>query len=160
WEPPTTGEAARLFPNYEILDLIGRGGMGAVYKAKQLALDRIVGIKLVPLEGSGGRGFSERFKREARAMARMKHPEIRSGFDFGTTSEGHLFFVMEFVEGTTLHHIIKTTGLKPTQALEIIVGVCEALHYAHAEHVVHRDIKPANVLVDVRGRVKVTDFGL
>jgi serine/threonine protein kinase len=67
---------------------------------------------------------------------------------------------MEFVEGTTLHHIIKTTGLKPPQALEIIMGTCEALHYAHAEGVVHRDIKPANILVDTRGRVKVTDFGL
>ncbi len=160
WEPPTTAEAARLFPNYEILDLIGRGGMGAVYKARQLALDRIVAIKLLPLEVSVDRDFAERFKREARTMAKMNHPNIVSVFDFGTTSEGHLFFVMEFVEGTTLHHLIKTTGLKPAQALEIIVGVCEALHYAHLEHVVHRDIKPANVLVDVRGRVKVTDFGL
>jgi serine/threonine protein kinase len=160
WEPPTTEEAARLFPNYEILDLIGRGGMGAVYKARQLALDRIVAIKLLPLEISVDRDFAERFKREARTMAKMNHPHIVSVFDFGTTGEGHLFFVMEYVEGTTLHHIIKTTGLKPPQALEIIVGVCEALAYAHVEGVVHRDIKPANVLVDVRGRVKVTDFGL
>ncbi len=81
-------------------------------------------------------------------------------FDFGTTTEGHLFFVMEFVEGTTLHHLIKTTGLKPAQALELIVNVCEALQYAHGEGVVHRDIKPANVLVDTKGRVKVADFGL
>lgn len=160
WEPPSIPEAARLFPQYEVLELIGRGGMGAVYKARQLALDRIVAIKLLPLEVSVDNDFAERFKREARTMARMNHPHIVSVFDFGTTSEGHLFFVMEYVEGTTLHHIIKTTGLKPPQALEIIVGVCEALAYAHVEGVVHRDIKPANVLVDVRGRVKVTDFGL
>jgi serine/threonine protein kinase len=160
WEPPSIPEAARLFPQYEVLELIGRGGMGAVYRARQLALDRIVAIKLLPLEVSVDNDFAERFKREARTMARMNHPHIVSVFDFGTTSEGHLFFVMEYVEGTTLHHIIKTTGLKPPQALEIIVGVCEALAYAHVEGVVHRDIKPANVLVDVRGRVKVTDFGL
>ncbi len=160
WEPPSVPEAARLFPNYEVVELIGRGGMGAVYKARQLALDRIVAIKLLPLEVSVDRDFAERFKREARTMAKMNHPHIVSVFDFGTTQEGHLFFVMEYVEGTTLHHIIKTTGLMPPQALEIIVGVCEALAYAHVEGVVHRDIKPANVLVDVRGRVKVTDFGL
>ncbi len=160
WEPPTKDEAARLFPGYEILDIIGRGGMGAVYKAQQLALDRIVAIKLLPLEVSVDRDFAERFKREARTMAKLNHPAIVSVFDFGTTTEGHLFFVMEYVEGTTLHHIIKTTGLKPPHALEIIMGVCDALQYAHVEGVVHRDIKPANVLVDVRGRVKVTDFGL
>jgi len=160
WEPPSVAEAAVLFPAYEVLEIIGRGGMGAVYRARQLALDRIVAIKLLPLEVSVDRDFAERFKREARTMAKMNHPNIVSVFDFGTTKEGHLFFVMEFVEGTTLHHIIKTTGLKPPQALEIIMGTCEALHYAHAEGVVHRDIKPANILVDTRGRVKVTDFGL
>jgi serine/threonine protein kinase len=160
WEPPTIEEAARLFPNYEVLEITGRGGMGAVYKARQLALDRLVAIKLLPLEVSVDRDFAERFKREARTMARLSHPNIVSVFDFGTTTEGHLYFVMEFVEGTTLHHLIRTTGLKAAQALEIIVGVCEALNYAHAEGIVHRDVKPANVLVDVRGRVKVTDFGL
>lgn len=160
WEPPTLEEAARLFPKFTVLEIIGRGGMGAVYKARQEALDRPVAIKLLPLEISVDRDFAERFKREARTMAKLNHPNIVSVFDFGTTPEGHLYFVMEFVEGTTLHHLIRTTGLKAAQALEIIVGVCEALNYAHAEGVVHRDVKPANVLVDVRGRVKVTDFGL
>ena len=160
WSPPTVTEAARLFPNYEVLELIGRGGMGAVYKARQLALDRSVAVKLLPLEVSVDRDFADRFVREARTMARMNHPNIVSVFDFGTTPEGHLYFIMEFVEGTTLHHLIKTVGLKPEQALEIIASVCEALAYAHGEGVVHRDIKPANVLVDMKGRVKVTDFGL
>jgi len=160
WEPPTVTEAARLFPNYRVIDVLGRGGMGAVYKAIQTALDRTVAIKLLPLEISIDRDFADRFVREARTMAKLNHPNIVSVFDFGTTTEGHLFFVMEFVEGTTLHHLIKTTGLKPAQALELIVNVCEALQYAHGEGVVHRDIKPANVLVDTKGRVKVADFGL
>jgi len=160
WEPPTVAEAARLFPNYKVLDVLGRGGMGAVYKAVQTALDRVVAIKLLPLEISIDRDFADRFVREARTMAKLNHPNIVSVFDFGTTTEGHLYFVMEFVEGTTLHHLIKTTGLQPGQALELIVNVCEALQYAHGEGVVHRDIKPANVLVDTKGRVKVADFGL
>jgi serine/threonine protein kinase len=160
WEPPTVTEAARLFPNYKVVDVLGRGGMGAVYKAVQTALDRVVAIKLLPLEISIDRDFADRFVREARTMAKLNHPNIVSVFDFGTTTEGHLYFVMEFVEGTTLHHLIKTTGLKPVQCLELIVNVCEALQYAHGEGVVHRDIKPANVLVDMKGRVKVADFGL
>src|SRR5689334_8636608 len=141
WEPPTVAEAARLFPNYKVVDVLGRGGMGAVYKAVQTALDRMVAIKLLPLEISIDRDFADRFVREARTMAKLNHPNIVSVFDFGTTTEGHLYFVMEFVEGTTLHHLIKTTGLKPAQALELIVNVCEALQYAHGEGVVHRDIK-------------------
>ncbi len=160
WEPPTVAEAARLFPNYQITEMIGRGGMGVVYKGRQTSLDRIVAIKLLPLEVSIDRDFGDRFVREARTMAKMNHPNIVSVFDFGHTTEGHLFFVMEFVEGTTLHHLIKAVGLKPIQSLELIVGVCEALEYAHSEGVIHRDIKPANILVDTRGRVKVTDFGL
>ena len=160
WEPPTVKEAERLFPNYQITEMIGRGGMGVVYKGKQTSLDRIVAIKLLPLEVSIDRDFGDRFVREARTMARMNHPNIVSVFDFGHTTEGHLYFVMEFVEGTTLHHLIKAVGLKPVQSLELIVGVCEALQYAHSEGVIHRDIKPANILVDTKGRVKVTDFGL
>ena len=160
WEPPTVAEAARLFPSYQITEMIGRGGMGVVYKGKQTSLDRVVAIKLLPLEVSIDRDFGERFVREARTMAKMNHPNIVSVFDFGHTTEGHLYFVMEFVEGTTLHHLIKSVGLKPQLTLELIVGVCEALQYAHSEGVVHRDIKPANILVDTKGRVKVTDFGL
>jgi serine/threonine protein kinase len=160
WEPPTVEEAALLFPNYKVVDVLGRGGMGAVYKAVQTALERVVAIKLLPLEISIDRDFADRFVREARTMAKLNHPNIVSVYDFGTTTEGHLYFVMEFVEGTTLHQLIKSTGLKPSQALELIVSICEALQYAHSEGVVHRDIKPANVLVDTKGRVKVADFGL
>jgi serine/threonine protein kinase len=160
WEPPSLDEACRLFPNYEVTEMIGRGGMGVVYKGRQVSLDRVVAIKLLPLEVSIDRDFGDRFVREAQTMAKMNHPNIVLVFDFGKTTEGHLYFVMEFVEGTTLHHLIKTAALNPTQSLEIIVRVCEALQYAHTEGVIHRDIKPANILVDTKGRVKVTDFGL
>ena len=160
WQPPTVEEAARLFPQYEVLSLLGRGGMGAVYKARQIELDRLVAIKLLPLEVSVDRDFADRFRREGRAMAKLHHPNIISVHEFGTTSEGHLFFAMEFVEGANLHQMIHGPGLSPAQALEIIGGVCDALAYAHSEGVVHRDIKPANVMVSTKGKVKVADFGL
>src|SRR6266446_714620 len=160
WEPPTVEEAARLFPNYEILELVGRGGMGAVYKARQLALDRLVAVKLLPLEVSVNKDFKDRFVREARTMAKLNHPNIIAVHDFGTTSEGHLFFVMEFIEGATLHAIIHEVGLEPDQALYLAGEVCAALTYAHGKGVIHRDIKPANVMVDADSHVKVADFGL
>ena len=103
WTPPTPEEMAHLFPHYEILSMLGRGGMGAVYQARQIELDRLVAIKLLPLEISVDQDFADRFRREARAMAKLNHPNIISVFDFGTTSEGHLFFAMEFVEGANLH---------------------------------------------------------
>ncbi len=160
WEPPSLAAAARLFPNYEILEMIGRGGMGVVYKAQQTALDRVVAIKLLPLEVSANSAFAERFEREAKTLAKLNHPNIVAVYDFGKTSGGHLFFVMEFIHGTNLWHLIHGVGIEPTQALEILSGVCDALQYAHAKGVVHRDVKPANVLLDTEGRIKVADFGL
>jgi len=160
WQPPSLEEAGGLFPNYEVLALLGRGGMGAVYQARQVQLDRLVAIKLLPLEISVDVDFADRFRREARAMAKLNHPNIIAVHDFGTTSAGHLFFVMEFVDGANLHAIIHGPGLEPAQALSITVQVCEALAFAHEHGVVHRDIKPANVMVDQRGRAKVADFGL
>ncbi|MEQ1859259.1 MAG: serine/threonine-protein kinase, partial [Chthoniobacteraceae bacterium] len=179
WTPPSVDDAARLFPQYEVLGLLGRGGMGAVYKARQIELDRLIAIKLLPLEISVDADFADRFRREARAMAKLSHPNIITVHDFGTTTEGHLFFAMEFVDGANLHAIIHSgsgapplagersgeaplppAGLTPAQALAITIQVCEALAYAHEQGVVHRDIKPANVMVDQRGRAKVADFGL
>ncbi len=160
WQPPTVEEAARLFPEYEVVSLLGRGGMGAVYKARQIELDRFVAIKLLPLEVSVDRDFAERFRREARALGKLNHPNILAVHKFGTTPEGHLFFVMEYVEGANLQQMIRGPGLAPMQALVILGGVCDALAYAHGKGVVHRDIKPANVMVSVEGHVKVADFGL
>jgi serine/threonine protein kinase len=162
WIPPTLEEVARLFPQYEIFQIIGKGGMGAVYQARQLSLDRIVAIKLLPLEISVNRIFAERFRREARAMGKLSHPNIISVFEFGQTSEGHLFFVMEHVDGAMLHDFIHGSEepLPPGEALGFIEQICEALAYAHRKGIIHRDIKPTNVMVDRQGRVKVADFGL
>src|SRR5262249_28928181 len=143
-----------------MLGMIGRGGMGAVYKARQISLDRFVAIKLLPLEVSVDREFSDRFVREAQTMARLNHPHIISGYDLGETVEGNMYFAMECVDGVNLHEMIHGPGISPAQALEIIAGVCDALEYAHGKGVVHRDIKPANVMVNTEGRVKVADFGL
>jgi serine/threonine protein kinase len=166
WMPPTNAEVARLFPQYEMLGILGRGGMGAVYKARQIELDRLVAIKLLPLEVSVDQAFADRFRREARAMARLGHPNIIAVHDFGTTKEGHLYFVMEFVEGGDLSDLIhgrargEASGIAAPRALEILMSVCDALHFAHGKGVIHRDIKPANVMVSSEGHVKVADFGL
>jgi formylglycine-generating enzyme required for sulfatase activity len=160
WEPPTPGELSRLLPQYEIDALLGRGGMGAVYRGQQATLDRRVAIKLLPAEMAADTEFVARFKREARTLAKLHHPGIVMVHDFGQTSEGHLYFVMEFVDGTDLYKIIHGPGLDCAQALEIIGQICDALQYAHSEGVVHRDIKPANVIMALDGRVKLADFGL
>jgi len=157
--PPTPAELARHFPQFEILELLGRGGMGAVYKARQPALDRLVAIKILPPETAGDPAFAERFTREARALAKLNHPNIVGIYDFGQT-EGLCFFVMEFVDGTNLRQVLQTQALTPEAALAIVPQVCDALQYAHDEGIVHRDIKPDNILLDKKGRVKIADFGL
>jgi serine/threonine protein kinase len=160
WEPPTPEELSRLLPQYRIESIIGRGGMGAVYKGDQERLGRHVAIKLLPSELAEDENFVARFEREARTLAKLDHPGIIHVHDFGQTSEGHLYFVMEFVDGTDLHQLIHGPGINPPQALEIIGQVCDALQFAHSKGVVHRDIKPANILVTTDGRVKLADFGL
>lgn len=159
FEPPSQAEIARLFPQLEILGLLGAGGMGAVYKARQPTLDRLVALKILPLHGAGGVSFAERFNREARALARLSHPNIVTVHEFGQAG-GMYFFIMEFVDGANLRQLEKSARLSPREALQIIPQICDALQYAHDEGVVHRDIKPENVLVDRKGRVKIADFGL
>ena len=157
--PPPLEEVAKLFPQLEILGLLGAGGMGAVYKARQPALDRIVALKILPSHSEEGGNFAERFNREARALARLSHPNIVAVFEFGQA--GALgFFIMEFVDGANLRQLGKAGRLAPREALQIIPQICDALQYAHDEGIVHRDIKPENVLVDRKGRVKIADFGL
>ena len=160
WQPPTPEELSKLLPQYEIESLLGRGGMGAVYRGKQAALDRAVAIKLLPAELAADAEFMSRFQREARTLAKLQHPGIVAVHDFGQTSQGHLYFVMEFVNGTDLSRLIHGPGVNAAQALEIITQVCEALQYAHSQGVIHRDIKPANVLINTEGRAKLADFGL
>ena len=151
-----------ILPNYDVLDLIGRGGMGVVYKARQVSLDRVVAIKLLPREIiRDDLDFRTRFKQEAQTMARLSHPGIVAVHDFGEVEDGQLFFVMEFIEGTDLAKIIEQRGALPVdEALCIFQRVVETLMYAHEQGIVHRDIKPANVLIRANGEVKVADFGL
>src|ERR1019366_4702150 len=170
----------RLFPQLEILSLLGKGGMGAVYKARQPALDRVVALKILPVQTSPDPGFAERFTREARALARLSHPNIVAVHEFGQVSHAGVspasavdippsagggapalpYFIMEFVDGVNLRQLQKTGRLSPREALQIVPQICDALQYAHDEGVVHRDIKPENVLVDRKGKVKIADFGL
>jgi serine/threonine protein kinase len=148
-------------PGYHVLGLIGRGGMGSVYKARQLALDRIVAVKLLsPQPGETGKEFAERFKVEARAMARLSHPHIVPVHDFGVTHGGKLFYVMELVDGADLAERIEKGRLDSRDSLRIGLAVCDALIWAHGQGVVHRDIKPSNILISRDGTVKVADFGL
>jgi predicted Ser/Thr protein kinase len=156
---PPPEEIAGHFPQLEILELLGQGGMGMVYKARQRQLDRLVALKILPLEAGRDPAFAERFMREAKALARLNHPNIVSVYDFGQT-DGLYYFLMEFVDGANLRQMEYSRQFTPREALAIVPRICDALQYAHDEGIVHRDIKPENILVDKKGRVKIADFGL
>ncbi|MBE7494215.1 MAG: serine/threonine protein kinase [Verrucomicrobiaceae bacterium] len=156
---PPPEELAPLFPQLEIIELLGRGGMGAVYKARQPKLNRFVALKIIAGDAAADPHFAERFQREAQALAKLNHPNIVSVFDFGETG-GLFYFLMEFVDGANLRTLMQSGEMKPEAALALIPAFCDALQYAHDEGVVHRDIKPENVLVDKKGRLKIADFGL
>ncbi|HCO95761.1 MAG TPA: hypothetical protein DIU00_17750, partial [Phycisphaerales bacterium] len=158
--PPEPEELARQFPQLEILELLGQGGMGVVYKARQRQLDRLVALKILPPQIGLNEAFAERFTREARSLARLSHPRIVMIYDFGHTEAGLYYFLMEFVDGTDLRRIIQTGELSASEALTIIPQICEALQYAHEEGIVHRDIKPENILLNKKGQVRIADFGL
>src|SRR5437867_286860 len=157
--PPTIETITKLFPQLEILSLLGAGGMGAVYKARQPGLDRFVALKILPPRAGPDPGFAERFGREARALAKLSHANIVAVYDFGQANGLH-YFIMEYVDGPNLRQIEQAGKLTPREALKIIPQVCDALQFAHDEGIVHRDIKPENVLLDKKGRVKIADFGL
>ncbi len=160
WEPPLPEELEPLLPGFQITGLLGRGGMGAVYRGVQQSLEREVAIKLLPPELSADPEFEARFKREAKSMAKLNHPNIVQIYDFGQTEEKHYFFVMEFVDGTDLHEFIRSGGLNSEGALNAVSQICDALQYAHEKGYVHRDIKPANIFLNTNGLIKVGDFGL
>jgi hypothetical protein len=162
WEPPSPEELQRLLPKYEIKSLLGRGGMGAVYKGTQKSLDRPVAIKILSAElDEREQGFAERFKNEAKAMGQLNHPGLVAVHDFGVAEGGLLYIAMEFVAGTDVSRMIARQGrLPPDHAMAITAHVCDALAYAHGKGIIHRDIKPANIMVGYDGVVKVADFGL
>lgn len=157
--PPSPAELAPYFPQLEILELLGQGGMGVVYKARQPRLDRFVALKVLPADPARDPTFAERFAREARALASLSHPNIVPVYDFGET-HGIYYFIMEYVDGVNLRQLEREGRLSGPQALRIVPAICEALQYAHDQGIVHRDIKPENILVDKQGRVKIADFGL
>jgi len=159
FNPPQVAELAAKFPQLEILELIGKGGMGAVYKVRQKELDRIAALKILPPGIGHDAAFAERFAREAKALAKLNHPGIVTIYDFGR-ADGLFYFLMEFVDGVNLRQLLNTGRISPREALAIVPQICDALQFAHDQGIVHRDIKPENILMDRRGRVKVADFGL
>ncbi len=159
FNPPPVEELAPLFPQFEILGLIGQGGMGAVYKVRQKDLDRIVALKILPPAIGQSPAFSSRFAREAKALAKLNHPGIVTIHEFGQ-QDGLYFILMEFVDGVNLGQLMKTGRISPREALAIVPQICDALQFAHDQGIVHRDIKPENILLDRLGRVKVADFGI
>ena len=158
-EPFSIAAIAKCFPQLEILECLGRGGMGVVYKARQPRLDRLVALKILAREKEKDPHFAERFQREAQALARLSHSNIVMVYDFGETA-GLYYLLMEYVDGLNLRQLLQRQKITPEQALTIVPKICEALQYAHEQQIVHRDIKPENVLVDKYGRVKIADFGI
>jgi serine/threonine protein kinase len=156
---PSLEEIQTAFPQFEILECIGRGGMGVVYKVRQPQLDRLLALKILLPGLDHDPGFAERFSREARALAKLGHPNIVAVHDFGETG-GFFWLTMEYVDGVNLRQAMQAARFTPAQALALIPDLCAALQYAHDHGILHRDIKPENILLDTRGKVKIADFGI
>jgi predicted Ser/Thr protein kinase len=156
---PDVAQVAAHFPQLEIIELLGIGGMGMVYKARQRHLDRLVALKILPVESAPHPSFAERFSREAKALAKLNYPGIVYVYDFGQSGP-YYYFIMEYVDGMNLRQLLNKETVTPRQALELVVQICAALQYAHDEGIVHRDIKPENILLNKKGQVKIADFGL
>ncbi len=155
---PQTSMLGR-FGDYELLHEIAHGGMGVVYKARQVSLNRVVAVKMILRGNLASNEDIERFTREAKAVAKLTHPQIVVIHDVGRCDDQY-FYSMEFVEGRSLADVIRSGPVSGRKAAEYVEQVARAIHFAHQNGVVHRDVKPSNVLVDDRGRARVTDFGL
>ena len=155
----STPKTTRL-AGFEILGRVGQGGMGTVLKARQVSMDRVVALKVLPRRLAADKQYVERFLREARSAARLSHPNIVQGIDVGH-AEGYYYFAMEFVDGPTVKQILVKEGpFEEKRALEIVAAVASALEHAHRQGIVHRDIKPENIMITADGEVKLADMGL
>lgn len=156
---PSVDEVANAFPELEIIEVLGVGGMGIVYKARQRKLGRLVALKLLFAELAEHSVFVERFNREGRVLAQLNHPQIVNVFDFGSRGD-FLYLLMEFVDGVNLREAMRAGTIASSDCLMLVQEICSALQFAHDQGVLHRDIKPENVLLDQNGRVKLADFGI
>ena len=145
--------------NFELLELLGRGGMGEVWKARDLRLGRHVALKFISSEMTQDRAAAERFEREARAVAALNHPNIISIFDFGE-DQGIHYMVGEVIEGESLRALLRHGAVPIRKLLDIAVQIADGLAAAHASGFVHRDLKPENIMVTRDGHIKILDFGL
>jgi len=156
---PDASELNALFPGYEIECLIAAGGMGAVYRALQKSLDRTVALKILPKELSKDAAFCESFQAEAKAMARLNHPNLIGVYDFGEVDE-MLFIIMEYVPAQSLYHSAHGMAIDPAEVVRLVSCICNGLAHAHENGIIHRDIKPSNILLDLNAQPKIGDFGL
>src|SRR5215467_3736540 len=145
--------------NYEMLEKLGEGGMGVVWKARDKRLNRLVAIKTIPAKKLGDEGRRRRFVQEAQAASALNDPNIVTIYDIGSES-GSDFLVMEYVDGKTLGQLIPRRGMRLEETLACAIQIAGALAKAHAAGIVHRDLKPGNIMVTAEGRVKLLDFGL
>ena len=153
-------------PGYELISKLGKGAMATVFKARQLSLDRIVAIKVLPKKMSESPEFVDRFYKEGKAAARLSHNNIVQAIDVGCAPDGYHYFVMEYIEGLTLYDIMQPPPVgegkvyKEADALDVAIQVCDALVHAHERNLIHRDVKPKNIIVTPQGVAKLTDLGL